>query len=90
MGRLFEVSWFPGLSLDGDDTVKGDVFEVTPDQLERLDDYECYPTLYSREKITTGNGHEVFVYTYNTESEEEYDSIPSGDWLEYTEEKEVA
>ncbi len=40
-GRLFRISWYPGMVLDKDaGWVTGDLFRVSPEQLGKLDEYE--------------------------------------------------
>ena len=46
-------------------TIEGDVWEITQDTLDRLDAYEGYPHLYTRETVVTEAGHSVIVYVFN-------------------------
>lgn len=40
-GRMYQIDWYPGLVLDPEgDWVTGEVWEVTPDKLAELDEYE--------------------------------------------------
>jgi len=40
-GRLYKIDWYPGLVLDpAGDPVPGEVFEVGPEQLAALDEFE--------------------------------------------------
>lgn len=81
-GEIYDLGWYPGLKLRGDSVVTGDVFSVTPEQLERLDAYEGCPSLYRRRRIETLSGLTVFVYEYNGPVHVN-DFVPGGDWLEY-------
>lgn len=84
-GSIYNLGWYPGLILDNGGIVTGDVFAVTQEQLSRLDEYEGAPNLYSRKRVTTHGGVEVFVYEYNGSVQSD-ERIPSGDWLDFTEE----
>lgn len=45
---------------DSGDTVEGTVFEITYDELLRVDEYE--PTEYRRAEVTLASGKEAWVY----------------------------
>ena len=70
--------------------ILGEVFEVSDDTLELLDNYEGYEpnhpdrSHYIRQKVDV-NGKPTDVYVYNTERNAYYGDntkIPSGDWKE--------
>ena len=84
-GTLFDVCWYPGFVTEGNTRIRGDVFEITEKHLKDLDCYEGYPHLYSRELVLTEEGRTVLVYTYNHRNASN-EEIPSGDWMEYTDE----
>jgi gamma-glutamylcyclotransferase (GGCT)/AIG2-like uncharacterized protein YtfP len=40
-GRLYKIDWYPGLVLDpAGDPIPGEIFEVSPEQLAALDEFE--------------------------------------------------
>jgi gamma-glutamylcyclotransferase (GGCT)/AIG2-like uncharacterized protein YtfP len=40
-GRLYKIDWYPGLVLDSEgDPIPGEIFEVGPEQLAALDEFE--------------------------------------------------
>lgn len=87
-GSIYDVSWYPGYKSDDQSSiVYGDVFHVTPEELEAIDRYEGVPFLYSRKRVMTESGLEVFTYEYNDELLERH-RIVSGDWMEYVNKKE--
>lgn len=72
-GRLYLISWFPGV-VPGDDKIRGEVHEVTDQQLLDFDRYEGIVgdpkrDLYRRERITAelkdGGTVECWVYLFN-------------------------
>lgn len=90
-GRLYSLGWFPGIKLtqDGDETSKVvcELREVDDETLQEFDDYEGYykdnpeGSLYIRQKITSEEGVEAWIYVYNRpDFLEPADLIPSGDW----------
>lgn len=84
-GRLYALGSFPGVKYagDSDSLVRGDVFRILDDELvKRLDVYEGYPDMYGQVTTETHDRRQVYVYTYNYETDEK-DYIESGNWLEY-------
>ena len=80
-GNIYNISWFPGVKLEGDNLVKGEVYKLIDASIIRhLDSYEGYPNLYDRSVVETKGGLRVWVYTYNHECGEN-ERIASGDWL---------
>lgn len=87
-GSIYDLGWYPGLKLDDLSEVEGDIFKVNQYQLERLDSYEGCPSLYSRRRVETLRGEEVFVYEYNGSVHPD-DRIEDGDWLSYAAKEKV-
>jgi gamma-glutamylcyclotransferase (GGCT)/AIG2-like uncharacterized protein YtfP len=80
IGTLYHLGGYPGLKLEGDDPVYGDVFKLRNDNIVAiLDMYEGYPSLYSRSVVRAKSGRSVWVYTYNP-SVEGRREVPGGDW----------
>ena len=69
-GGLFDMGAFPGYRPEAKSTVVGEVWEITDEHLPvMLDNYEGYPSLYTRERVRTEKGYNVWVYVINSPSE---------------------
>jgi gamma-glutamylcyclotransferase (GGCT)/AIG2-like uncharacterized protein YtfP len=80
VGKLYHLGGYPGLKIEGSDLVHGDVFRIrTANLVARLDMYEGYPTLYSRQVVESSNGKSVWVYVYNSPCIGKAE-VPGGDW----------
>ncbi|WP_298342852.1 gamma-glutamylcyclotransferase family protein [uncultured Algibacter sp.] len=93
-GRLYKISWFPGviLSTDTSEKVYGTLFKLhtTSEILHFLDEYEGFidsnieESLFRREITTVflenGNSIDAWVYIYNQNIENKQ-RILSGDFL---------
>lgn len=79
---LYQVDWYPGCVLDEQQgVVVGDLFEVTPEQLGVLDEYEGDEYRRVRVQVETYDGRvEAWVWEWNREVEA-CRHISSGDWL---------
>ena len=100
VGKLYRLSWFPGvrdvraLFNEEGPYIIGEVYEISEETFEQLDDYEgCSqdPTLensgfYYRKQVQTENGEIAWVYIHSQEIPENL-RIYSGDWLEQGEKK---
>lgn len=81
--KLYSLGPCPGVKLDQDpdQVVQGEVFNVTPGQLQSLDWFEGHPNHYRRILVTTTDGQQVFVYEYQYPIEPAR-FVESGLWLE--------
>jgi gamma-glutamylcyclotransferase (GGCT)/AIG2-like uncharacterized protein YtfP len=81
VGNIYDTGCgYPGLKLEGDNKVHGDVFRVRDESVGPfLDAYEGYPSLYGRTQVETSNGRTVWVYTFNPPVKAER-LIVGGDW----------
>lgn len=88
-GTLVKIDWYPGLVLGGDRTVKGEVYEVGPDLLKDLDEFEGIGLEderngeYHRIKVEVylaGESTSVWIYEW-LKGIEGYELVQSGDWL---------
>lgn len=87
-GKIYNMGWYPGLVepqsgvfKPKDPAVVGEVFALPNAWLgKQLDQYEGFPNLYNRCVVTTEQGYDVWVYTYNHAVAESF-LIPSGDWM---------
>jgi gamma-glutamylcyclotransferase (GGCT)/AIG2-like uncharacterized protein YtfP len=78
---LFRVSWYPGLVLRGDGGfVKGDVFAVDHDLLERLDEYEGHEYRRVRVAVEGDAAGEAWIWEWAGQAPVD-GRIVSGDWL---------
>jgi len=59
-GILYDMGWFPALT-HGDGVVHGELFVVPDSLIERLDQYEGAPRLYTRQEVavTLGAGNDT-------------------------------
>ena len=80
---LVDLGYFPGLLDKGSTSVYGEVYEITDETFEKLDQLEGYPTLYTRKLINTAAGNDIWVYIYN-KYRTTHVIIENGNWLEYT------
>lgn len=98
---MYSLCGFPGVLLDGETVIKGEVYEVTEDVEESLDSLEGasrkFPEagLYRREFInlpaencSDGEAKEnVLIYIINNRYFSDDSLIESGDWRKYDEER---
>ena len=93
-GALYRISWYPGLVLDGDGRVSGEVYRVGPELLRALDEFEGLAageiegSEYRRVKVEADAGRhpdekrvEVWIYEW-TGPVDGKNWIKSGDWLD--------
>ena len=80
-GEMYNYGSFPAITLESDNRVIGEVYEVDENILRSLDSLEGYPSFYDRKDVVTEKGHKVFVYFMEQEKVERLDKIGSGDWL---------
>ena len=90
-GRLYSISWYPGLVLDsGSESVEGDLYRVGSVQLAALDEFEGISANeiegaeYRRVQTEVSTRDEVIVaWSYEWKGPvEESKRILSGDWLQ--------
>ena len=89
-GALYRISWYPGLVLDGDGRVTGEIYRVGAEQLRALDEFEGLAageiegSEYRRVRVEADAGDdevvEVWVYEWKGGFNED-ERIQSGDWL---------
>lgn len=85
---LVKVDWYPGLVLGGERTAIGEVYEVGPELLCELDEFEGIGAdvrngEYHRiktEVLLEGVVTEVWIYEW-LKGIEDYEVVESGDWL---------
>ena len=87
-GRLYDCGGYPGLVLDDNGTVHGEVFGLPDDDalwqiLDRFEDYDSADpdgSLYIRKRVTTSSKREVWLYEYNADITA-LPLVTQGDWL---------
>lgn len=79
---MYSFGGFPALSLNGDTTIVGEVYEVDEETMARLDRLEGYPNFYDRVLIPTEYG-EAWMYFIHDIDREALPVVESGDWKEY-------
>jgi gamma-glutamylcyclotransferase (GGCT)/AIG2-like uncharacterized protein YtfP len=85
-GSLYDLGAYPGLLLnESDSKVRGEVYEVDDETLNKLDEFEA-SSHYRRKQVELSPGtHREIGWTY--EPDPEFYSlrtlITSGDWIEY-------
>lgn len=87
-GTLYQMGWYPGLVLGGEQRVVGEVYEISPELERRLDEIEEVlpePTNEYFKRIITVNIEgldvECVVYEINPDRAQGKTRIGSGDWV---------
>ncbi len=93
-GALYRISWYPGLVLDDEGRVTGEVYRVGPELLRALDEFEGLAageiegSEYRRVRVEAVLGSQpdekrvdVWIYEWTGPVEREK-RIKSGDWLD--------
>lgn len=88
-GTLVKIDWYPGLVLGGETMVKGEVYEVGPELMKELDEFEGIGLEDERngeyhrirtEVSLNGKPVEVWIYEW-LKGVDGYEVVDSGDWL---------
>lgn len=74
--HMYSLGAFPAVTMNGDSAVSGEVWEVTAQTLESLDQIEGYPDFYTRSVIETTLGP-AWMYHIETISEFRADQVVS-------------
>ena len=77
---LYQIDWYPGLTEGGSTAVAGEVWEINPEEWDKLDEYEGVPDDYLRKTIPLEDGMQVQTYIYIGETEPSR-LIVGGDWI---------
>ena len=89
-GTLVKIDWYPGLVLGGESLVKGEVYEIGPELMKELDEFEGIGLEDERngeyhriktEVIFEEEPLSVWIYEW-LKGVEGYAVVESGDWLE--------
>jgi gamma-glutamylaminecyclotransferase len=87
---LVDRGAFPALLQEGATSVRGELYEVTPEHLARLDWFEGAPRLYERRTVRLADGARAQAYVQPGASLRTRDLIVSGDWRAHRKEKDRA
>ena len=78
---MFRLGPFPAVVPRGETVITGEIYRVDDAVFGLLDELECYPQVFSRQRIETPPGH-AWMYLYNrlvgTDS-----VVSHGDWLRH-------
>jgi gamma-glutamylcyclotransferase (GGCT)/AIG2-like uncharacterized protein YtfP len=78
---MFRLGQFPAVVPRGETSIAGEVYRISDEVFELLDELECYPSVFSRQIIATPAGN-AWIYLYNRLVGTEH-VVPAGDWLRY-------
>jgi gamma-glutamylcyclotransferase (GGCT)/AIG2-like uncharacterized protein YtfP len=68
--KMWHIGQFPGIKLDENSIINGQIVEVTELDLEKLDRYEGVPIVYTRKEVIAkpiegdSDGEKVWVYEW--------------------------
>lgn len=79
-GDLYQVDWYPAAVLGGVSEIVGEVFELNPEDLAALDEYEGDEYRRVRATVRGIVVGEAWIWEW-ARSVEGLRRIPSGDWL---------
>ncbi len=89
-GSLYDLGPYPGLLLDGSNSlVTGEVYEVDDELLSELDEFEASSNYVRKQAEISMRNDSRTCWTYEPDPESYPDrkSITSGDWIEYAKTK---
>lgn len=78
---MFGLGDFPAVVPRGQTSIVGEVYRVDDEMFALLDELECYPHVFSRERIETHAG-QAWMYLYNRLVGTEH-VVGHGDWLRH-------
>lgn len=88
---LLDLGSFPGMIQGGTTAVHGELYEVGPELLARLDRHEGVPKFYVRTTIPLSTGHSADGYLLIDEGRIICGTpLPSGAWLVFNRDEESA
>ena len=79
--KMLSLGGFPGVVEGGDDSIKGEVYEVDDDTFRSLDFLEGYPSFYTRKQVEVHDG--TLAWMYILAKPEQYDDceqVVDGVW----------
>ena len=79
---LRDLGYYPGVRLDGNTAIKGELYSVSEAVWERVEHLEGYPSFYDRTPLYTPYGT-AQMYFLAEEDVSDRVIVESGDWKEY-------
>ncbi len=80
-GNMYSLGAYPVADLEGEGIIKGEVYEISPNNLIILDTLEGYPNFYNRRVVTTlDKRHKVITYFIEHNRIKRFELIKSGEW----------
>lgn len=81
-GKMYSAGSFPMVSIENHDNhlVEGEIYEVSDELLQRLDDLESHPKWYVRTLVETTSGPAEMYVMPAARMYKGMREIPSGDW----------
>ena len=79
---MHSLGGLPGVCKGGDTSIVLELYRVTDEERDRLDQLEGHPDWYKREEVPTVQGNMPFVY-FLTEEEIGQQPVVDGDWKAY-------
>ncbi|NUP09883.1 MAG: gamma-glutamylcyclotransferase [Polyangiaceae bacterium] len=62
MFELLDLGEYPGLVAGGARSIAGEVYEIDPEDIAVVDEFEGHPDLFRREMIALSDGSSAFSY----------------------------
>lgn len=78
---MFRLGQFPAVVPRGETAIAGEVYRIDDDVFGLLDELECYPQVFSRQRIDTHAG-DAWMYLYNRLVGTDH-LVRHGDWLRH-------
>ncbi len=78
--ELADLGSYPALVAGGGTAVAGELYEVGPRTVARLDQFEQHPDLYRRVVIPLADGSEAHAYLRPATAVAGSPTVPAGDW----------
>ncbi|HSH40520.1 MAG TPA: gamma-glutamylcyclotransferase family protein [Arenicellales bacterium] len=78
---MFRLGQFPAVVARGDCPITGELYRVSDEVFDLIDELECYPSVFSRQIIHTPAG-DAWMYLYNRLVGTDH-RVRHGDWLKY-------
>lgn len=92
-GTLVKIDWYPGLVLGGESKVLGEIYQVTPEVLAALDEFEGVGVAEERDgeyrrttaevTLSDGSTTECLIYEW-LKGIDDYEVVENGDWSTVT------
>ncbi|MCA8943102.1 MAG: gamma-glutamylcyclotransferase [Planctomycetes bacterium] len=76
--ELVDTGSYPGLVRSAQGVVRGELYEVTREELVVIDEFEGHPDLFERVEVELASGRRAFVYLFRQAAGQPL--VPDGDW----------